>query len=653
MKKPTAVKIVEVLGWMEVVLVLYGVIWAVNAIVHGKCGSASDVWICMGISLVVLALPVGMVMSLRHGRRAGFIWPHSGVALFAVFALSMVLEMWCAAAIALILLVAVFFLLFRPEATRWFNEMSNGKKLDNYGCAAIFLTGLMYLLAAPAFVGILSELLTDGGMHGDMNLRMWDILSAMGENNRQREAGKTWIDPSNYTSSTGFLHALCAGSGFYSKCLSSSLGAYTNVWCIVVNSPDKSDFPILFTANLAPSDLFGAGGHRVSLTCPKEWGGECFDYCEKKAIVVRNGCPKRMQVLKPKNIHAISLPEESLSELADTYVLTPTGRIALVDITASPEDGEVKPGMDASYEAREGAVYKVLWWLKTTQQKDGSWNDGPCPVAATALGICAFLAHGEYPYSPSPYAKDFTGTVIAASEYVMGCVSETNGVLRIRGGEDDERSLPIVTMALCELYGMTRNPDAKENAVLCLRHLVGRVRTGLESGEWQKKNELLLWTAEALWAAMWSMSKVGALSEEEKSCQNELRVKVLELTSRLNDNGYSGGRRRYCAWMSAAATKKDGEEYFNWRRGKEAAFVKALKEDQEKIADTKGILHSKGFLSESIDAKPSGFGVSADSALGVMELMIGGGGRRNLPIIEESSDNAQPTNDDVSVSVEI
>ena len=323
------------------------------------------------------------------------------------------------------------------------------------------------------------------------------------------------------------------------------------------------------------------------------------------------------------------------------------------DAELPPDDGEAPPGMDANYGAREGAVYKVLWWLKATQQEDGSWNDGPCPVAATALGICAFLAHGEFPYSPSPYAKDFSGTVIAASEYVMGCVSETNGVLRIRGGEDDERALPIVTMALCELYGMTRNPDAKENAVLCLRHLVGRVRSGLESGEWQKKDELLLWTAEALWAARWSMSKVEALSEEEKSCQNELRAKVFELTSRLNDNGYSGGRRRYCAWMSANATKKDGEEYFNWRRGKEAALVKALKEDQEKIADTKGILHSKGFLSESIDAKPSGFGISADSALGVMELMIGGGGRRNLPIIEESSDNAQSTNDDVSVWVEI
>ena len=47
--------------------------------------------------------------------------------------------------------------------------------------------------------------------------------------------------------------------------------------------------------------------------------------------------PKRMQVLKPKNIHAISLSEESLSELADTYVLTPTGRVAIVDKAASLE----------------------------------------------------------------------------------------------------------------------------------------------------------------------------------------------------------------------------------------------------------------------------------------------------------------------------
>ncbi|MBR3777637.1 MAG: hypothetical protein IKL02_08600, partial [Kiritimatiellae bacterium] len=261
---------------------------------------------------------------------------------------------------------------------------------------------------------------------------------------------------------------------------------------------------------------------------------------------------------------------------------------------------------------------------------------------ATALGICAFLAHGEYPYSPSPYAKDFTGTVIAASEYVMGCVSETNGVLRIRGGEDDERSLPIVTMALCELYGITRNPDAKENAVLCLRHLVGRVRSGLESGEWQKKDELLLWSAEALTAGKRSCCSEDLSGEDI----NKLRGEISEATVGMNDNGYHEGMKRFRAWGKRGATAKDNEAYWDWMKSKKASFIKSCKEEPPAVADTRGVLHRKFFLSESIDAKPSGLGVSADSSLGVMELMIGGGGTRILPIIEESSDNAQPTNDE-------
>ena len=322
------------------------------------------------------------------------------------------------------------------------------------------------------------------------------------------------------------------------------------------------------------------------------------------------------------------------------------------DVELPPDDVEPKPGMVA----RDGAVGKVLWWLKATQQKDGSWNDGPCPVAATALGVCAFLSHGDFPYSNSLHEKDFSGTVIAASEYVMGCVSETNGVLRIRGGEDDERVLPIVTKALCEIYGMTQNPNVRPSAVRCLRHLVSRARSGLASGAWQGKDELLLWTAEALWAGRLSMMET--LPKEEMDCLDELCARVFELTSGLGDSGYCGGMRRYWAWMRAGATKKDAEEYRDWMKGKKTAFVKALKEDQEKIADTKGVLHGRGFLSESIDAKPSGLGVSADSALGVMELMIGGGGGRNLPppIMPPGfrpPDPSSLTNDAVGVSVDI
>ena len=137
------------------------------------------------------------------------------------------------------------------------------------------------------------------------------------------------------------------------------------------------------------------------------------------------------------------------------------------------------------------------------------------------------------------------------------------------------------------------------------------------------------------------------LSKEEMDCLDDLCANVFELTSGLGDSGYCGGRRRYWAWMRAGATEKDAEEYRDWMIGKKTAFVKALKEDQEKIADAKGVLHGRGFLSESIDAKPSGLGVSADSALGGMELMIGGGS--NIP----PPDHSSLTNGAAGVSVDI
>lgn len=503
MKKPTAVKIVEVLGWAYVALAAFAGLRVAYDVIHFGCAALA---VLASVLLILLAMPLGMVLSLRYGRRVWFLCFHCTVlALFLYTAISFAVvsmspKAWVVAGMAIVLLVAPIVLLLRPESSLWFRHVSGGEGPGG-GCLVTVLTLLWFFLIVQ--------------FTADMSCR---IKSAVAQASNEQA-------------------------------------------CAAEQDADDAELP--------------------------------------------------------------------------------------------PDDGEVPPGMVAN----DGAVGKVLWWLKATQQEDGSWNDGPCPVAATALGICAFLAHGEFPYSPSPYAKDFTGTVIAASEYVMGCVSETNGVLRIRGGEDDERALPIVTMALCELYGITLNPYAKENAVLCLRHLVSRAHSGLASGEWQGKDELLLWTAEALWAAKWSMSKVEALSEEEKSYQKELRAKVFELTSRLNDNGYCGGRRRYLAWMSADATKKDDEEYRDWMIGKKAAFVKALKEDQEKIADTKGILHCKGFLSESIDAKPSGFGSSADSALGIMELMIGGGGMRNLPTTMPSGfrppDHSSLTNNDAGVSVDI
>ena len=316
------------------------------------------------------------------------------------------------------------------------------------------------------------------------------------------------------------------------------------------------------------------------------------------------------------------------------------------DVLNPPENREPTSGTVAV----DPPVYKVLWWLKAHQQKNGSWNDGPCPVASTSLAVCAMLSCGEYPYSLSPYEKDFRDMFILAAEYLSGCVSVTNGVVHVIGSDQDERALPLVTKALCDIYGMTRNPNFKEHAATCLRQLAIDTRALLASGAWSGKEEVLLWSAEALSAGKWS----GCSEDLSREDINKLCGEISEATFGMNDNnGYHEGRKRFRAWMRSGATAKDDEAYRDWMKSKKASFIKSCKEEPPAVADTRGVLHRKFFLSESVDAKPSGLGVSADSALGVMELMIGGGGMRNLPIIKESSDNAQPTNEDESVWVEI
>ena len=505
MKKPTAVKIVEALGWAYVVLAALAWLRVAYDVIHFGCAALA---VLASVLLILLAMPLGMVLSLRYGRRVWFLCFHCTVlALFLFTAISFAVDMspmeWIVAGLAFALLVVPIVLLLRPESSLWFRHVS-GVEGPGGGCLVAVLTLLWFFLIVQ-FIAEMS----------------YRIQLAVSQASHEQA-------------------------------------------CAAEQDADDSELP--------------------------------------------------------------------------------------------PDDVEPKPGMVA----RDGAVGKVLWWLKATQQEDGSWNDGPCPVATTALGVCAFLSHGDFPYSNSLHEKDFSDTVIAASEYVMGCVSETNGVLRIRGGDDDERVLPIVTMALCEIYGMTQNPNVRPIAVRCLRHLVSRARSGLASGAWQGKDELLLWAAEALWAGRLSMrlSMMETLSKEEMDCLDGLCAQVSELTSGLNDNGYCGGKRRYWAWMRAGATEKDAEEYRDWMIGKKTAFVKALKEDQEKIADAKGVLHGRGFLSESIDAKPSGLGVSADSALGVMELMIGGAGGRNIPppIMPPGfrpPDHSSLTNGAAGVSVDI
>ncbi len=127
----------------------------------------------------------------------------------------------------------------------------------------------------------------------------------------------------------------------------------------------------------------------------------------------------------------------------------------------------------------EANVLKVLWWLKDQQSKNGSWDKEGNALANTALAVLTYLAHGEYPGSSSPYKKDFGPVVLNAVKYLIGRVKQTPNGVRMEGSDDNEYAFLIATYALCEAYGMTRNPDIKDVAYLCLDRIVkGQSATG-------------------------------------------------------------------------------------------------------------------------------------------------------------------------------
>ena len=121
----------------------------------------------------------------------------------------------------------------------------------------------------------------------------------------------------------------------------------------------------------------------------------------------------------------------------------------------------------------EAAVMKVLWWLKAHQNTDGSWGSGNNTVANTALAVLTYLAHGEYPGSPSPYKRDFGPTVQMAIDYLISHIhTGADNVPHFSPTDGNEYSFLIGTYALCEAYGMTKNPNCKEAAHQCLYRIV-------------------------------------------------------------------------------------------------------------------------------------------------------------------------------------
>ena len=162
--------------------------------------------------------------------------------------------------------------------------------------------------------------------------------------------------------------------------------------------------------------------------------------------------------------------------------------VTMKSMTGSRNPGSIgamtKGGAGYGDAITEATVMKVLWWLKAHQNSDGSWGGGN-KIANTALAVLTFLAHGEYPGSPSPYRRDFGPTVQQAIDYIIGNIKTgSDNQPHFNGTDGNEYSFLIATYALCEAFGMTKNPNCKEAAHLCLSRIV---QNQSSTGGWDYK----------------------------------------------------------------------------------------------------------------------------------------------------------------------
>ena len=328
MKKPVPVKIVEVLGWVYVALSFLAVI-SVIVLVFKKPSE----WPSVIFAVTPVLLTVGMVMSLRRGRRAWFLWPNAFLSYVVVMiVVSSLRPTLLGLLLSLVLIVAPIALLYLKSAKQWFNEMSGNKASSRLGCTGIFCATAFGILVLPLIIDTIVSV-RESLFYAKMNAYAafgHDLRRHLDRNRQSRKEEQSWVDPASCTNSTQFVRALFEKAGeewnYPDSC--------SEIWNIAVNPPDDDSFPLLITSNLNPCDLlFKKNVECVRvLTCPKSWGGTCFEFCEKAAVVVHQGGEARL--VKRKYAHPrILFPNGVPKPRPDTYYLTPTGRIDLV----SPE----------------------------------------------------------------------------------------------------------------------------------------------------------------------------------------------------------------------------------------------------------------------------------------------------------------------------
>lgn len=128
----------------------------------------------------------------------------------------------------------------------------------------------------------------------------------------------------------------------------------------------------------------------------------------------------------------------------------------------------------------EEAVRKALEYLKRTQQPDGSWGGSTYGADVGIVGLCAmaFLSAGHQP-DRGPYGD----VVRRAADYILRHCQRTGLIANTAASAGPVMyGHGFATLALAELYGMTRRPDVREKLENAIQLII---RTQNDEGGWR------------------------------------------------------------------------------------------------------------------------------------------------------------------------
>ena len=132
------------------------------------------------------------------------------------------------------------------------------------------------------------------------------------------------------------------------------------------------------------------------------------------------------------------------------------------NIEETPESSVQAPELT---EAAEKAIDRGLNFLLANQNADGSWSsaNGDYAIAGTSLGLMAFMVQGEFPgFGRHGEALD------RAKDYLLKRSKESpSGAMGVKMYE-----IGLFTIAMSELWGMTRDPKDNQEIQVALERCV-------------------------------------------------------------------------------------------------------------------------------------------------------------------------------------